>query len=104
MIEDRFLIHRSFPLFLLVLVLVLDLDMISLENEDDDENEGGGRWVPLLSCSCSFSCSSAPPLWRHAGFIVDNDLGSATAEASAPVRPVPMLPPVTTAILPAKLN
>ena len=32
------------------------------------------------------------------GFIADDNLGAATAEASAPARPV------TTAILPAKLN
>jgi hypothetical protein len=42
--------------------------------------------------------------WHPAGFIADDNLGAATAEASAPARPVPMLPPVTTAILPAKLN
>jgi len=42
--------------------------------------------------------------WRPAGFIADDNLGAATAEASAPARPVPILPPVTIAILPAKLN
>ena len=40
--------------------------------------------------------------WHPAGFI--DNLGAATAEASAPARPLPMLPSVTTAILSAKLN
>jgi len=42
--------------------------------------------------------------WHPAGVIADDNLGAATAEASAPARPVPMLPPVTTAILSAKVN
>jgi hypothetical protein len=79
-------------------VLVLVLDLINPENVDDDENEGGGQWVPSLSCS------SSQPFWHPAGFIADDNLGVATAEASAPARPVAMLPPVTTAILPAKLS
>ena len=50
------------------------------------------------------ACVMIAAAWHPAGFIADDNLGAATAEASAPARPVPMLPPVTTAILPAKLN
>jgi hypothetical protein len=42
--------------------------------------------------------------WHPAGFIADDNLGAATAEAIPLARPILMLPPVTTAILPAKLN
>jgi hypothetical protein len=49
-------------------------------------------------------CNDRSRFWHPAGFIADDDLGAATTEASGPARPVPMLPSVTTAILPAKLN
>jgi hypothetical protein len=74
---------------------VLVLDLINPENVDDDENEGGRPMGSLVIVLV---------LWHPAGFIADDNLGAATAEASPPERPVPMLPPVTTAILPAKLN
>ena len=77
---------------------MLVLDLINPENVDDDENEGGR---PMGSLVIVLVLATA---WHPAGFIADDNLGAATAEASAPARPVPMLPPVTTAILPAKLN
>ena len=81
-------------------MLVLVLDLINPENVDDDENEGGRPMGSLVIVLVLVLAAA----WHPAGLIADDNLGAATAEASPPARPVPMLPPVTTAILPAKLN